>query len=137
MPARLQGGRNARSLLTGREVEGVEQVVKSRAVRRNVRMLAAVTGFGKLSRLRAVSGVSPQLRSMNLIIETWSHTGGDVSTCRIRRHDQQWNARTVAEEVDRLDVARVIVAAAFVESDKDAVLPTGWDYPAPYRQSSW
>src|ERR1700704_5280634 len=35
-------------------------------------LLWLVTGLGKLSRLRAVSGASPQLDSMNFRIEAWS-----------------------------------------------------------------
>src|SRR4030081_1398605 len=35
-------------------------------------LLWLVTGLGKLSRLRAVRGASPQLASMNFRIEAWS-----------------------------------------------------------------
>src|SRR5271163_2334585 len=35
-------------------------------------LFEAVFGFGRLSRLRPVKGLSPQFRSMNLMIETWS-----------------------------------------------------------------
>src|SRR5438105_15914887 len=35
-------------------------------------LLLLVMGLGKLSRLRAVSGASPQLASMNFRIEAWS-----------------------------------------------------------------
>ena len=48
----------------------------------------------------------------------------DVAAGGVRRHDDQRDARAVAEEVERLHVARVVVAAAFVEGDEDGgVLP--------------
>jgi hypothetical protein len=37
------------------------------------------TGLGRLSRLRLLTGARPQLRSMNLRIETWS-----VYSCETR-----------------------------------------------------
>ena len=75
---------------------------------------------------------------MNLMIETWSvyswemwpgFTNGD-------NHDQR-DAGAVAEVVERLHVARVVVAAAFVEGDEDrGVLGVGRK-PQPGRRSSW
>ncbi len=42
----------------------------------------------------------------------------DLSAGRIRREDQQRDARPVAEEVERLDEARVPVAAGFIPGDE-------------------
>ena len=48
----------------------------------------------------------------------------DVTALGVLRDDDQGNACTIAEEVDRLDVARVIVSAALVEGDEDgSVVP--------------
>src|SRR5262245_26853109 len=37
----------------------------------------------------------------------------------IGRHCDERNARTVAEEVELLDIAGIIIAAAFIEGDED------------------
>ncbi len=48
----------------------------------------------------------------------------DAATRGVRRDDNERDAGAVAEEVDRLHVAGVVVAAAFVEGDEDGgVLP--------------
>ena len=77
-------------------------------------------GLGRLSRLRPVSGGSPQLYSMNFRIETWSLYWCEMCPAVVygRDHDHR-NAGAVTEEVQRLNVAGVIVAAAFVEGDED------------------
>src|SRR5579871_3060630 len=46
----------------------------------------------------------------------------DVPALREVRNDDQWNARSVAEKVDRLDVARVVKTAALIESDDESCL---------------
>jgi hypothetical protein len=43
----------------------------------------------------------------------------DVTGLRIRRNHNQWNARSVTEEIERLNVTRIVVAAALVHRDKD------------------
>ena len=43
----------------------------------------------------------------------------DVARLRVPGHRNQRNARAVAEEVERLDVARVVVAAALIGGDED------------------
>jgi hypothetical protein len=48
------------------EVEHIEQVANRRAIQRDVRVTFAETGFGKLSRLRLVSGLKPQFLSNEL-----------------------------------------------------------------------
>src|SRR5580704_19625820 len=44
----------------------------------------------------------------------------DTTASRVGRHGDHWNARTGAEEIDRLDESRVIIAAALVNSDLGA-----------------
>ena len=49
----------------------------------------------------------------------------------------QRNARAIAEEVERLNITGIVVAAAFVEGDEDRrVLPRESDWPAPHPRFS-
>ena len=51
----------------------------------------------------------------------------DVTALGVLRDDDQRDACAIAEEVDRLDVARVIVSAALIEGDEDcSVVPKRW-----------
>ena len=43
----------------------------------------------------------------------------DLSSPRIRGHDDEGDARPVAEEIDRLKKARIPVASPFIEGDED------------------
>ena len=43
----------------------------------------------------------------------------DIAFLRERRHGDERNARAVAEEVEQLDVAGVVEAAAFIGGDED------------------
>jgi hypothetical protein len=54
------------------EAEQVHQIADRWTVQRNIGLLLLVTGLGKLSRLRPVSGASPQFASINFRIEAWS-----------------------------------------------------------------
>ena len=104
------------------EVERIEQIGERRAVGRHVRIILGNVGFGRLSRLRFVSGFRFQLRSMNFSKRNVvAVVVIDVAAGRIRREDQQRDARSVAEEVDRLDEARVPVTAGLVPGDETAV----------------
>ena len=48
----------------------------------------------------------------------------DTTTLGVRRNDHEWDAGAVAEVVHRLNVSRVVVAAALIEGDEDrGVLP--------------
>ena len=91
----------------------------------------AVTGLGKLSRLRSVTVLkSPvpldELQDRNVV----GVFVRDVAGLGVLRNHDQRNARAVAEEIQRLHIAGVIVAAAFVEGDEDrCVLPTASDWP--------
>src|SRR5208283_476898 len=78
----------------------------------------SVCGLERLSRLRFETLGKLQFSSMK--------ERGVVGVCvtniallREAGYDDERNARAVAEEVDGLDIARVIVAAAFVECDED------------------
>ena len=85
----------------------------------------AVIGLGKLSRLRDRDSLqSPvpldELQDRNVI----GVIVRDVAGLGVGRNHDQRNARAVAEEVERLHVTGVVVAAAFVEGDEDGgVLP--------------
>ena len=43
----------------------------------------------------------------------------DVASGRVFGHDNQRNARSVAKEIERLHISRVVIAAAFVCSHKN------------------
>ena len=48
---------------------------------------------------------------------------GDVASLSVGRDDDQRDAGAVAEEVERLNVSGVVVAAAFIEGDEDCGVP--------------
>ena len=57
-----------------------------------------------------------------------------AAALRIGRNHQQRNPRAVAEEVDRLHITGIPVAATFVEGDHDrGVVPHLRDWPEPCR----
>src|SRR5262245_31965947 len=45
-------------------------------------------------------------------------TVNDMATLRMRRYDNEGNARPISEEIKRLDETRIIIPTAFVESDE-------------------
>src|ERR1700683_604062 len=114
--AGTQGTRGSCPLLTGREVERVKQVIKSRAVRWNV----GVVGGGDRIREVVAAAVGQRRQSPVALDELDDRNVirirvANVSTHRIRRNDQQGNARAITKEIHRLDVAGVVIAAAFVK----------------------
>jgi len=54
-----------------------------------------------------------------------------VSALRIFGHDEERNARSVAEVVDRLDVAGIVVSAALIDGDQDrsGIQSSCWSAP--------
>src|SRR5580693_2523210 len=105
--------------LFGPELEGVEQVVQRRTVGRHIRVrshnrIREVVTSGWANGWQAPVALD-EFDDGNVIgIAVVDHaTGG------IRRNDQQRNPRAIAEEVNRLDVPGIIVAAAFIEGDED------------------
>src|SRR5271169_5396415 len=44
---------------------------------------------------------------------------GDVPADAIGRYHNHWNPGTVAEEIERLDIARIPGSATFIEGDED------------------
>src|SRR5271169_6230554 len=108
------------TLLTALEVEGVEQVVECRAVGRHVRVALGCLGIGIV--VAAAGGQRSQTpvpfdelgqRDVVGIAVVHVAAGGEGG------HDDQWNPSAIAEEVERLNVAGIIVAAALVEGDED------------------
>src|ERR1035438_1984536 len=102
------------------EVEGVEQIVKGRAVGRHVRVV--------LGRLRVgviVATAGCQRREAPVAFDELGQRNVvgiaviDVSTLCEGRHDDQRSAGAVAEKVQGLDVAGIIVATTLVKGDED------------------
>src|SRR6266852_1013917 len=90
------------------EVERIEQVVERRAVGRHIRIVLRDFRVGKIvtaaGRQRLELPVAlDELQDRNVVAITVM----DLSAGRIRRENQQRNTRPIAEEVERLDEARV------------------------------
>src|SRR3954452_22383235 len=105
------------------EVERIEQVVERRAVGRHVRIVLRglrvrqiVTAAGR-QRLELPVALD-ELQDRDVIAVAVVN----LAAGRIGRENQQRNPRPVAEEVERLDEARVPVTAGFVESDEYSCL---------------
>jgi hypothetical protein len=105
------------------EVEQVEQIADGRHVARHVGVIAVVV----LLRVGQVVAASDAERGIELPVPFDElHEGGmlvidvaDMATGREGRNGDHRNARARAEEIDRLDEARVIKAAALVHGDED------------------
>src|ERR1700722_4229650 len=101
------------------EIEGVEQVVERRHVGRNV-------GVGLLAlRIRQiVAAAASQRPKLPIPLDEFYQRDVvgiaviDLAAGRVRRQDQQRDARAITEEVDRLNEARVVVATRLVPRDE-------------------
>ena len=105
------------------EVERIEQIIERRAVGRHVRIVLRRLRVGKIvtaaGRQRLELPVAlDELQDRDVVAITVM----DLSAGRIRRENQQRNARPIAEEVERLDEARVPVATGLIKGDEDGRL---------------
>ena len=106
--------------------EQVKEVIQSRAVKRHV-------GAQERQRNGVGEVVAAAVRhSVQMPVSLDELQDGyviriimrDVSGFGVGRNDDERDARTVAEEVHRLDVTGIVVASAFVEGDHDGgILP--------------
>src|SRR3954469_10350308 len=105
------------------EVERIEQIAERRAVGRHIRIV--------LRRLRVGQIVTAAIRQRLELPVAFDELQDrdmvaiavmDLSAGRIGRENQQRDARSVAEEVDRLDKAGVPVAAGLIEGDEHGSL---------------
>ena len=102
------------------EIEQVEEVADGRRVERHIRIVFANDRVGKV--VAAAVRDRAQLPVAFDELEDGDVVGvvvRNVSRLGVRRDDDQRDARAVAEEVERLHVAGVIVTAAFIEGDQD------------------
>src|ERR1700716_1344041 len=105
------------------EVESIEQVGECRAVSRHVRIVLRRLRVGQIvaaaGRQRLELPIAlDELQDRDVIAITMV----DLSAGRIRRENQQRNARSIAEKVERLDEARVPVTTGLIKGDEDGCL---------------
>src|SRR4029077_13617044 len=100
------------------EIKYVEEIADGRAVERDVGIVVVNTGVREIvpaclgQRFQAPVPLD-ELQDRNVV----GIGVVDMPTLAEGRDDDQWNTRAVAEEIERLNVARVVIAAAFVEGD--------------------
>ncbi len=116
------GVRNVEVFSTA-EAEKFEQVANRRAVQRNVRIACAGHRVREIVAAAVGHPAQPkialdELQNRDVIRIVVS----DVPAGRIGGHHDQWNARSVAEIIQRLNIAGIIIPAALVEREKIAVL---------------
>ncbi len=111
------------------EIEQVEEVANGRHVGRHVRIVIVKLGIGQIVATAVAKRGSEHPVPFNELNE-----GGmlgvdvaDMPSPREGRNSDHRNARPGAEEIDRLDKAGVVVAAALVYRDEDGGLgPLRW-----------
>src|SRR5215813_13909867 len=96
----------------------VEQVSNGRAVDRNIRISLLLNWIGEIvpaTRSQRTQSPIPldELQDRDVV----GVSVVDVATLGEVRYNNQWNPWSVAEEVERLNVSGIIVAAAFVQGD--------------------
>src|SRR5450432_2759813 len=103
------------------KVEQVEQIPDGRHVPRNVRIVVVNPRIGQIVTATAAErGMEHPVPFDELYERRMLVIGmADMATSRKGRNGDHRNAWTCTEEINRLDEARVIVAATFIHSDKD------------------
>src|SRR5580704_5512369 len=102
------------------EIKCVEQVADGGTIRRNVRV-----GSGCLWVWKVVAAAASQRLQVPVPFDNLNERNVvgvgvvDFASRAKRGDDQQRNAGAVAEEIDGLDVAGVVVTASLVERDED------------------
>src|SRR5580704_1183103 len=105
---------------TPHEGEIAPKIADRRAVLRNVGIFVRGLRVGQ-----GVPGMIRERRKLPVSLDEFRDRDvigifmRNVSALRIFRHDEERDARSVAEIVDRLDVTGVVVAAALVDGDQD------------------
>ena len=101
-------------------IEHSKQIAQRRAVRRHVRARRARLRLGQVvaaalgDRRQAPVPLDEFIQRNVVVVHV-----ANFAVVRVRRNNEQWDAGAVAEEIHRLHVARIIVAAAFIERDED------------------
>src|SRR6266852_6966455 len=102
----------------GYEIEEVEEIAEGRAIERHIGIIFVDYGVWEIVAAAMRQGLQvpialDELQDRNVVGVAMA----DVVSVGEGRNDNQRNARPVAKEVQGLNVAGVIVAAAFVEGD--------------------
>jgi hypothetical protein len=116
------------------EPEQIKQIADGRHVEWNVRVLRVHDGIGEVVAAAVGERLEPPVTLDELHDRSMVGVGvADVAAAGKGRDDDQRDARTVTEEVERLEETRVPIAAAFVEGDEDGGLAqrAGWPSTHP------
>jgi hypothetical protein len=111
------------------EIKQVEEVADRRIVPRNI----GIVVIGLRVRQVVSAAIGQRLQVPVALDELQNRDVvdvgvADVPAAREVRDDDQRNARPVTEKIDRLDIAGVVVAAAFIERPS----PPAYVPPIPY-----
>ena len=107
-------------MLVGGELEVIRKIANSWAVGRDIRITFLLNWVRQI-----VAAACGDWRQTPVLFDEFDERDviavlmRDVTALGVLRDDDQRNAGAIAEEVDRLDVTRVIVSAALVEGDED------------------
>src|SRR6266478_5747141 len=103
------------------ELEHVEKIAEGRAIRRHIRIVVVLRRIRKI-----IPAPTGQRLQMPVSLDELQNRDV-VCICMVnvpalgeRRHNDQRDARPIAEEVQRLDIAGVIVTTAFIEGDDES-----------------
>ncbi len=105
------------------ELEHHEQIADRRAVHRHIGIVFVRNRIWKI-----VAAASAQRRQVPVALDEFQDRDvvgiavRDMSSLRVGRHHHQRHARPVAEEIDRLDKAAVVIPASLIESNKQSRL---------------
>ena len=105
------------------ELEHHEQIADRRAVYRHIGIVFVRNRIGKI-----VAAASAQRLEAPVALDEFQDRDvvgiavRDMSSLRVGRHHHQRDARPVAEEIDRLDKAAVVIPASLIESNKQSRL---------------
>src|SRR6267378_43111 len=102
------------------EVEEAEQIVDGRAVVGDKRVVRIGYGIGKV-----VAAAVSDSAETPIAFDKFENGDmvaivvGNMATTAVGGYHDQWDARAITEEIEVLDIAGVIVTAAFIDSDED------------------
>src|SRR5260370_3863549 len=105
------------------ELEHHEQIADRRAVHRHIGIVFVRNRIWKI-----VAAASAQRHQVPVALDEFQDRDvvgiavRDMSSLRVGRHHHQRHARPVAEEIDRLDKAAVVIPASLIESNKQSRL---------------
>ena len=102
------------------EIEHIEQVADCRHIDGNIGIVIVGTRIGQV-----IAAAAGELAETPVAFHKFHERGmlvidvADLTALREWRHGDHRDAGTGAEEVDRLDEARVVISATFVDGNED------------------